>query len=56
MFLVLFLYVGWFRLGGVATSKTAEEMKSEEFAKLLGEDFKYDSGLNDGYPVLVEIN
>jgi len=38
--------------GGVATSKTAEEMKSEEFAKLLGEDFKYDSGLNDGYPVL----
>jgi len=38
--------------GGVATPKTAEEMKSEEFAKLLGEDFKYDSGLNDGYPVL----
>jgi len=38
--------------GGVATPKTEKEMKSEEFAKLLGEDFVYDSGLNDGYPVL----
>ena len=38
--------------GGVATPKSAEEMKSEEFAKLLGDGFVYDSGLNDGYPVL----
>lgn len=38
--------------GGVATPKTEKEMKSEEFAELLGEDFTYDSGLNDGYPVL----
>ncbi len=38
--------------GGVATPKTEKEMKSEEFAELLGEDFTYDSGLNDGYPML----
>lgn len=38
--------------GGVATPKTAEEMKSQEFAEILGEDFVYDSELNDGYPVL----
>ncbi|MDD5941187.1 hypothetical protein [Fibrobacter sp.] len=38
--------------GGVATPKTAKEMKSSDFAELLGEDFIYDSGLNDGYPVL----
>ena len=38
--------------GGVATPKTATEMKSADFAKLLGDDFVYDSGLNDGYPVL----
>ena len=38
--------------GGVATSKSADEMKSEEFAELFGDDFVYDSGLNDGYPVL----
>ena len=38
--------------GGVATPKTEKEMKSKEFAELLGEDFTYDSGLNDGYPVL----
>jgi hypothetical protein len=38
--------------GGVATPKTASEMKTEEFAELVGEDFVYDSGLNDGYPVL----
>ena len=38
--------------GGVATPKSADEMKSEEFAELLGDDFVYDSGLNDGYPVL----
>ena len=38
--------------GGVATPKTADEMKSDEFAELLGDDFVYDSGLNDGYPVL----
>ncbi|MCQ2106980.1 MAG: hypothetical protein MJZ26_14465 [Fibrobacter sp.] len=38
--------------GGVATPKTAEEMKSQEFAEILGEDFVYDSKMNDGYPVL----
>jgi hypothetical protein len=38
--------------GGVATPKTADEMKSQNFAELLGDDFIYDSGLNDGYPVL----
>ena len=38
--------------GGVATPKIASEMKSADFAKLLGDDFVYDSGLNDGYPVL----
>ena len=38
--------------GGVATSKTASEMKTEKFAELVGADFVYDSGLNDGYPVL----
>lgn len=39
--------------GGVATPKSADEMKSEDFAELLGEAFSYDSGLNDGFPVLV---
>ena len=38
--------------GGVATPKSEDEMKSKEFAKILGEEFVYDSGLNDGYPVL----
>ena len=38
--------------GGVATPKTSEEMKSEEFAELLGEEFVYDPELNDGYPIL----
>lgn len=38
--------------GGVATPKTEEEMKSLEFAELLGDDFVYDSKMNDGYPVL----
>ena len=38
--------------GGVATPKSEDEMKSKEFAKILGEKFVYDSGLNDGYPVL----
>lgn len=38
--------------GGVATPKSADEMKSQNFAELLGDDFVYDSGLNDGYPVL----
>lgn len=38
--------------GGVATPKTAEEMKSQEFAELLGENFAYDPEMNDGYPVL----
>ena len=38
--------------GGVATPKTSDEMKSEEFAELLGDDFVYDSELNDGYPIL----
>lgn len=38
--------------GGVATPKTEKEMKSKNFAELLGDDFVYDSGLNDGYPVL----
>lgn len=37
--------------GGVATPKTSKEMKSENFAELLGEEFVYDSDLNDGYPV-----
>ena len=38
--------------GGVATSKSEDEMKSKDFAKLLGDEFVYNSGLNDGYPVL----
>lgn len=38
--------------GGVATPKTAEEMKSQEFAEILGDDFVYDLGRNNGYPVL----
>lgn len=38
--------------GGVATPKTASEMRTEDFAELVGEAFVYDSGLNDGYPVL----
>ena len=38
--------------GGVATPKTENEMKSTDFAKLLGDDFTYDSGLNGGYPIL----
>lgn len=38
--------------GGVATPKTEDDMKSKDFAKLLGDEFIYDSGLNDGYPVL----
>lgn len=38
--------------GGVATPKTEEEMKSQEFAELLGDDFVYDLGRNNGYPVL----
>lgn len=38
--------------GGVATPKTEEEMKSQEFTELLGDDFVYDSEMNDGYPVL----
>ena len=38
--------------GGVATPKTAKEMKSQKFAELLGDEFVYDSGLNDGYPIL----
>ena len=38
--------------GGVATPKSEKEMKSSDFAELLGEDFVYDSGLNDSYPIL----
>ena len=38
--------------GGVATPKTSKEMKSQKFAELLGDEFVYDSGLNDGYPIL----
>lgn len=38
--------------GGVATPKTSKEMKTKKFAELLGDDFTYDSDLNDGYPVL----
>ena len=38
--------------GGVATPKTETEMKSADFVELLGDAFTYDSGLNDGYPVL----
>ncbi|WP_297697914.1 hypothetical protein [uncultured Fibrobacter sp.] len=38
--------------GGVATPKTSKEMKSSDFAELLGEDFVYDSGLNSGFPIL----
>lgn len=37
----------------MATPKSADEMKSEDFAELLGEAFAYDSGLNGGFPVLV---
>ena len=38
--------------GGVATPKTVKEMKSEDFAELLSEDFVYDSDVNDGFPIL----
>lgn len=38
--------------GGVATPKTEDDMKSKDFAALLGDEFVYDSSLNDGYPVL----
>lgn len=38
--------------GGVATPKSEKEMKSSDFAELLGEDFVYDSGLNSGFPIL----
>ena len=38
--------------GGVATPKTADEMKSDDFAELVGDEFTYDSDLNGGYPVL----
>lgn len=38
--------------GGVATPKTVDEMKSDDFAELLGEEFTYDTDVNDGYPVL----
>lgn len=38
--------------GGVATPKTEDEMKSADFASLLGDDFVYDSGLNGGFPAL----
>lgn len=38
--------------GGVATQKSEKEMKSSDFAELLGEDFVYDSGLNSGFPIL----
>ncbi len=38
--------------GGVATPKSADEIKTKEFAELLGNDFVYASELNDGFPVL----
>lgn len=38
--------------GGAATPKSEKEMKSEDFAKLLGEDFVYDKDFNEGFPVL----
>lgn len=38
--------------GGVATPKSSKEMKSEKFAELLGDDFVYDSDMNDGFPIL----
>ena len=38
--------------GGVATPKSEKEMKSSDFAELLGEEFVYDSGLNNGFPIL----
>lgn len=38
--------------GGVATPKTSDEMKSEDFAELLGDAFGYDSEQNDGFPIL----
>ena len=38
--------------GGVATPKSADEMKSKEFAELLGDEFIYDADVNDGYPIL----
>lgn len=38
--------------GGAAIPKSAKEMKSQDFAELLGDDFVYDSKMNDGYPVL----
>lgn len=38
--------------GGTATPKTGSEMKTEEFAELLGEEFEFDEEENSGYPVL----
>ena len=38
--------------GGVALAKTSEEMRTKNFAELLGDEFVYDSKKNDGYPVL----
>ena len=38
--------------GGIALAKTSEEMKSKDFAELLGDAFVYDSKKNDGYPML----
>ena len=32
--------------------KTSDEMKSEDFAELLGDEFVYDSEQNDGFPIL----
>lgn len=38
--------------GGVATQKTEKEMRSEDFANLLGDNFIYNSEINNGYPIL----
>lgn len=38
--------------GGVATPMTSKEMKTEEFAEMLGGDFAYDPEKDGGYPTL----
>lgn len=37
--------------GGSATAKTSEEMKSSDFAELLGDAWSINLSVNDGYPI-----
>lgn len=40
--------------GGSASAKTESEMKSADFAKLLGDAWIFDSAQNDGFPIFKE--